>query len=183
MKKCLFFAFLFFFFQCRVAKFEDIDVVKNDVDSSNCFLEGHGKFVSLFFAKTNNKRLVQMATFIDRPYEDSTLCYYRRDSSYIYICSGFCDDFINRYGFQKWTDSMNLKYPSFKYYMNLSDSLYEFYIDKFRNMNVKYYEYVQGNFIPMDSIDFENKYMLDCQADSFNIGYILNGPLPPPPAE
>lgn len=64
--------------------------------------------------------------------------------------------------------------------MSISDSLCEIYDKNFDRIDPKYFEYVNNRLIYIDSISMEDKYILDCQADSFSIGY-HTGPFPTPP--
>ena len=55
-----------------------LSVVKKDVDSSNVFMNDKAKFISLFFVKTSQRTIVQVATFFERPTRDNTKCYYKQ---------------------------------------------------------------------------------------------------------
>ncbi len=185
MKKVVFNIILIFFLfdSCTSNKESSIiDVIKNEVDSSNCFVNDRPKFVSLFFSKQGCREVVQMITCIDMPYKSNVKCYYMQDSAYIYVCSGYCEDFRIENSFSEWNDSMSNQYLSCHHYMNMSDSLSDIYEKNFSRIEPKYYEYSNHRFIYIDSITMDEKYIIDCQADSFSIGYRV-GPFPEPPLQ
>ncbi len=180
MKKIiLFFALLLYVLGCTTKK-EDIaalDIIKRDVVNTNCIIKDHVKFVSLFFARAKNKTIVQAVPFIGRPYYDNTVFYYKQDSSFIYVCSGFCDEFRMTNDFSKWNDSMSNQYPSCLSDLSLSDS----YADVNKQIEDKYYEYDGKKFICIDSLSIEEKHIIVSQADSFRIGFLMESLIPPSP--
>lgn len=176
MKKTLLLFLLCFVFSCSCHKNNDdfanvLNVVKNDVDSFNNLDDA--KFISLFFAKTSQKTIVQVSTFIDRPTRDNTKCYYKEDSTCIYLCCGYCEEFRLKYHFEEWNDSLNRCYLRYDNDWNLSDSSYEAYQKKYMNLKERFYEYDGDMFVHIDSISIEEIDSVDSQAIRFDIGYLF----------
>lgn len=160
-----------------------LSVVKKDVDSSNVFMNDKAKFISLFFVKTSQRTIVQVATFFERPTRDNTKCYYKQDSTYIYICCGYCEEFRLRNHFEKWNDSLNKRYLRYDNDWDLSDSLYESYQKKYMNIKERFYEYDDNIFVRIDSISNEEIDSVDSQAVKFDIGYLFKREATPPDCE
>ena len=198
MRKILFvIQFFVFLFSCSGGHNKEnchkagvLSVLKKNIDKENCFVEDHAKFVSLFFAKTPQRTIVQVATFIDRPTRDNTKCYYKQDSSYIYLCSGYCEEFRLKNHFMEWNDSLNRCYQRYDENWSSSDSLYEFYMEHFKNLKERFYEYEGNTLVYIDSISKEEIDSVDSQAMKFDIGYLFKREAPileldsvaPPPA-
>lgn len=157
---------------------ECIEVIREDIADCNCFVEGRDKFVSLFFSRIKDKTIVQMSTHVDRPYLDNTVSYYKQVGSYIFVCSGFCEEFQKENGFAKWDDSLNTRHLGIDHYLSLSDTFYSPYKDALENYIIKSYEYKEKEFIHIESISDEEAYIISVQADSFNIGFLPLDVLP-----
>lgn len=159
-----------------------LDKLKKDVDTLNCHAGGYPKFVSLYFAKINGKAILQMVPFNGRPYNENTVFYYKQDKNYIYVCTGFCDEFRLNNGFMEWNDSLSNLYPYFLDYVFESDSSRNLYNNSCRNITDVYYEYKENKLIKLDSISMEDKSSIDLQAFrsglKFHIGEIPEPSLP-----
>lgn len=71
-----------------------------------CFKSDNGSIITLFFFKYEDKVLVQLKLFNDRPFTiDSTLCY-MVTNDYIYLCAGESMNFCKKFNFSKWNDSL-----------------------------------------------------------------------------
>ena len=154
-----------------------LNVLKKNIDKESCFVDGHGKFVSLVFFETKDKYLVQVCTYIDRPFKDNNKFYYKKDPDYMFVCSGFCDDFVRQNGFLEWNDSIDKHYLKFWNLLESSDSsIYNFY-SKNNNFNSFFYEYNNNNFVLLDSLTYEEQDSVSSQLIRFDLGYrIMSSP-------
>lgn len=154
---------------------ECIDVIKRDVDSSNCFIDGYDKFVSLFFSKIGEKTVVEMVTVVGYPYQYNTVCYYKHVEPYVYVCSGFCDEFKEKNGFSVWNDSVRSQHHSFQESFLSQDTMYKLFRERIKDtiLTGRYYEYQEGELIRINSISEEEKYIIDIQSDSFDTGFLI----------
>lgn len=178
MKKAIQYLILFsLFVSCETANntVGELDVIKRDVDSSNCFIDGYDKFVSLFFSKINEKTVVEMVTFVGYPYKYNTVSYYKQVEPYVYVCSGFCDDFRRKNGFSAWNDSVSSQYRSFHESFSSQDTMYKLFVERIKDtiLTGRYYEYKEGKMIRLKSISVDEKFILDIQSDSFDTGFLI----------
>ena len=152
------------FFSCNPKtdneKKDCLEVIMEDIADCNCFVEGRDKFVSLFFSKNKDKTIVQMSTHVDRPYLDNTVSYYKKVGSYIFVCSGFCEEFQKENGFAKWDDTLNTRHLGIDHYLSLSDTFYSPYKDALENYIIKSYEYKEKELIHIESISDEEAYII-----------------------
>lgn len=78
----------------------------------------------------------------------------------------------------EWNDSLNRLYLRYDNDWNLSDSLYEFYMEHFKNLKERFYEYEGNTLVYIDSISKEEIDSVDSQARKFDIGYYFKREAP-----
>lgn len=186
MRKILFvIQFFVFLFSCSGGHNKEnchkdgvLSVLKKNIDKESCFVEDHAKFVSLVFFETKDKRLVQVCSYIDRPFKDNNKFYYKEDPDYMFVCIGFCDDFVRQNGFLEWNDSIDKHYLNFWHLFESSDSATYDYFLKHNNFNSTFYEYNNNSFVRLDSLTYEEQDSVASQLSRFDLGYCIM--LPPP---